>query len=121
MGVGVGVGKGVGVGSGVGDGVAERVGCGDADGETSAWLAPGFETGFVLGPTAPAANAPNPIPATPANASDQRRMDLPERVRAAKLSLEVPPIRGTQGRVPSDRGRIADVRNLHVAAIGCPS
>jgi hypothetical protein len=100
VGSGVGVGLGAGLGVGVGSGVGVGLGVGGSDGvagEANAWLAPGFETGFVLGPTAPAANAPRPIPATPANASDQRRMDLPERVRAAKLSLEVPRSAGRSG------------------------
>jgi hypothetical protein len=93
VGVGVGVGLGVGVGSGVGVGVA--VGGGVPDGEASAWLASGFDTGLVLGPTAPAANAPMPTPATPASASDQRRTDLLERERAA-TSPSMPPSASNQ-------------------------
>ena len=92
VGLGVGVGEGVGVGVGVGSavGVGLGVGAGLGDRDARAWLAPGFETGFVLGPTAPAANAPSPIPATPANASDQRTIDLPERVRAANCPSTCP-------------------------------
>src|SRR5688572_23567486 len=109
VGVGVGTAVGVGVGCAVGDGLGVEEGPSDASVEGDA----------VAGePTAPAASAPNPAPATNATTTPRMMTSLPiwNRPRSM-LPLECRPI----PHIWSTRRRIPDARARCAVALRCPS